>query len=347
VVERSSNQVSDRPVRLGLQSDGTGGVGSLGLDLQTLPQDLPEFALARADRVRVQRGALERAPGPKRLAVLTNNTASRTFGADTKYMKVPAHARLLIPKGGFSVRVSVTAVRSAADGYILSNRQPSQTYGVVWFTLNSAGLLKANVRWASGTTTTLTTSALADGSEQHALLVYDDLAGTLTLYLDGDSAATATPGTGLQPAQTAAIDWYFGVEWNPSAGPAAVVANTHFDGKVDAFTLCAFRGIQITAGSPSLLDTLRKHTFREWPNPALPMVLAHYSFSEATGSVAYDRSAGKNHGTYVGASTSTDPVAISRPVGNFAGTFQRANGARTNLVAAGGQLFYETVRSGN
>ncbi len=193
------------------------------------------------------------------------------------------------------------------------------------------------------TATTLSTAALTDGSTQHGLLVYDDAAGTLTLYLNGTVAAAATPGTGLQPLQTP-VDWYFGVEYDPSA--VGVTANTHFDGKVDAFTLFGFGGVAITSGTPSLLGTLRAHTFREWPNPKEPMVLAHYGFNEASGTVAYDRSDGKNHGLYVGASTSTASVALAYPVGNFVGTFQRANGARTNLVAAGGQLFYEPVRAG-
>lgn len=347
---RSTRQDTDRSVRIGLAPDGTGGLGALGLDLLPREGMISPFALTRAERVRLHTLALTRALGPKRIYVPADNTGSRLFAADTKYAKVTAAAQLLVPKGSWGVHWSFTAVRPAAGktAYLNSNRQNGQAYGVVWATLSDAGLLSVNARWASGTTTTLTTTALTAGAAYHAWLLYDDALGTLTLYVASASvvaSVTSSPGTGLQLNQTAAIDWYFGVEWDPAT--VGVTADTHFDGLLDAFQLRTFRGAQLSAGNPSLLATLKSHIFRQWPNPAEPGVLAQYDFDEASGTTLYDRSRYKNHGTYTGASTASAAVALSRPVGNYVGIFQKANGSRVNLALAGGRLSYETVRTGS
>jgi hypothetical protein len=315
-----------------------------GVDLFLDATALPPDVLSRSENIDLQRGPAARRAGAvkvARLAVQGTNGASRLF-TDTAYGKVAANSALLIPKGGFFVMTHFIAVRGAGTTFINSNRQPSQTYGVVWFTLSSAGVFKANVRWASGSTTILTTAALTNSSTQHALLVYDDVLGTLTLYLNGVVAATDTPGAGLQPAQTAAIDWYFGVEWNPSAGPAAVTAGSAFLGDIDGFALGTLRGLRPSSGSTTFVEKLRRWSVDVWPTPQADFILAHYDFDEASGTTIYDRSRRKNHGTYVGAPAVSTPVAqLSAPVHHI-GRIVRPDGT-FNLVGCWGSLLYQTI----
>jgi hypothetical protein len=63
---------------------------------------------------------------------------------------------------------------------------------------------------------------------------------------------------------------------------------------------------------------------------------------EASGTVMYDRSRNKNHGTYVGTPTVSAPVAqLSAPVHHI-GRIVRPDGT-WNQVGAWGSLFYQQV----
>ncbi|MCI0635573.1 MAG: LamG domain-containing protein [Actinobacteria bacterium] len=347
---RSTRKDGFQTVRIGQTPDGTGGLGSLGVDLQTHPSALSDFALRRGERVRVQDQALSRAPGAKRLQVFTDNTAARTFNDVGKYATMPAlvaGSALFVPAGGFGFRLSFIATRPPTGPAFAWSLKPASAVTYIYrVSLASTGVLTVSWRDTAGTTHTVATSAIDDGATVHLLAVYDAVLGTYTVYIDGTSVGTPETGLAatLKPWAAIGTVGVFGVEKETGA---AVTANSQFVGAIDAFTLFTFSGIRIASGSPALLDTLRKHTFRQWPNPALPYVLCHYDFDEASGSVLYDRSRHKNHGAYTGASTSGASVALAFPVGNYVGTFQGADGRRTNLFAAGGNLQYELIRAGS
>lgn len=354
--ERNSRKTNDKTFRQGLAPDGSGGLGSHGVNL-TPNAMLTAFELVRAERVRVHRGVLERAPGTRRLAVLTNNTGSRTFGADGKYALWPAP---LIPAGGWGFYLhfgadALPAAGSANTAFIVGSRPAGQAYHVFKVTILDGGVgpsgqtVAFSVVWrdSGGATRTVTWDTLVSAitnPSYHLFGIYIPESGTFTVYLNGSSVGTPLTGLAatLKPAQDSGVIWSFGVEKETAA---AVTANTHFDGKTDAFTLFSFPGVRASAGSPSLFDTLLAHSFREWPNPAMPIVIAHFDFSETSGTTLYDRSRKKNAATLTGASTATAAVALSYPVGNYAGVFQKANGQKANLVAAGGSLYFETIRS--
>jgi hypothetical protein len=330
-------------VRIGLAPDGTAGLGSAGVNL-TPGAMLSGYEILRGENVRVQRGNLERRPGAKRLVVLTNNTASRTFGTDAKYA---TFAWPTIPVGGFGVLLHFTATRPAAGktAFIVGARPAGVAWHIFKVSLDENGVATIEWRSSGGVTTTITTAALSNSNPTHLLVVYDATLGTFTAYVNGD--VSGTPATGLAAAlkpDTSAATATFGVEKETGA---AVTADSHFDGPLDAVTIFLFRGLRIASGDPSMLSTLRTHSLRQWPNPALSYVLAHYDLDEASGTVMYDRSRAKNHGAYVGTPSITGSVALAFPVGNFVGVFQKATGPRINLVAAGGTLYYETVRGGS
>ena len=310
------------------------------MDLFSRQGTLSSFALRRGERVRVQDGAISRAKGPKRLAALTNNTHAYTFADDTKYATFSPH---LIPAGGWFAMVHFVATRTANTSWVVGSIPSGQTFNILGVTLTSAGAPAVVWRDSAGTDHTITGAVVADGSTVHMLIVYDAVNGTYKVYINGSSIGTPETGLAstLQPDQST-VTWTLGVK---KITGSAVTANTHFDGAIDSLTLGTLRGVNPTAGSPSMIDTLLAHSLRQWPNPADAKILAHYDLDEAAGSVMYDRSKHKNHGTYVGGPTPGTSVALAFPVGNYIGTFQTALGARTNLASAGGALFYETVRS--
>ena len=336
---------ADKTVRLGLQPDGTGGLGSQGVDLYTRQGQLPDFACRRLENCRVQDGALSRRLGSKRLHAFTNNTGAYTFAATTKYATFTPP---LIPAGGWADLIHFTAVRPSAGntGWVIGSRPSGQAFHVRKVTIDENGAVTSAWTDSGGTARTVTTSAITANAVVHLLSIYDPVAGTYTVFVDGTSSGTPLTGLAstLKPDQTTGVVWTFAVEKQTGS---AVTANSNFDGAVDAYTLFTLRGVQAAQGSPSLVGTLKAHTFRQWPNPAMPMVLAHYPLDETTGSVMYDYSKHRNAGTYVGTPTAGAAKAISFPVGNFCGVFQKANGARVNLCGVGGAAFYETVRSGS
>ena len=315
-----------------------------GVDLFHDATALPPNVFSRSENIDLQRGPASRRAGAVKvaqLAVQGTNGKARLFGADTKYAVITANAALLIPAGGFFLLSHFVVVAGAGTTFILANRQSGQTYGVVWATLSSGRVLDVNVRWSNNTTTTLTTAALTASSTQHLFLIYDDVAGTLTLYLNGAITASASPGAGLQPHQ-AAVDWHVGVEWNPSAGPAAVVAGTAYLGDIDGFTLGSLQGLRPSSGDVTFVETVRRLSANVWPTPQADFIRAHYDFDEASGTVAYDRSRNKNHGTYVGTPTATTPLAqLSAPCHHI-GRIVRPDGEWA-LVGSFGSLLYQKI----
>lgn len=341
---RTTRRESDATVRLAPASDGSGGLGSLGVDLVTKDGLLSDFALRRAERVRVHDGALVRAPGAKRVHVFSGQGRSRTFGTTAKYAIVSEHEALRLPKGGCGFKLSFeSVVGSGATGTLMHGNDVTFTDTPPFYVhQRDNGVLKVFVNWQGGAQSVLTSGVLVDAQTYNLLVVYDPFAGTLSLYLDGDLVDAATGlASDLQPVQTIDMHWLFGV------AEIGGVATQPFIGALDAFTLFSFAGLRVTDGPVPLLDTLRAETFRQWANPRDPMVRAQYDFDETSGTVLYDRSRYGNHGEYVGASTSGAALAHTREIGNFVGVFPAADGSRKNVLGAGGNTYYEAILAGS
>lgn len=320
-------------------------LGARGVDLFTDAAALPADVLSRGEDVSFTRGTADRRKGALKLARLsTGGTtgASHTFGADTKYATFTPP---LIPAGGWAVYLHFVAAWAGAGNtaYIVGSRPSGQSFHVIKVTISDAGVIVLTWRDSAGDTHTVTCTAVADDLEVHLFAIYDAVAGTFTVYING--ASSGTPLTGLastlKPDQTTGVVWTFGVEKETSA---AVTANTHFDGAHDGMTLFTLRGSRPASGTVTLAETLRRQSARVWPCPQHPMVLAHYDMDEASGTVMYDRSGvvPAANGTYVGGPSVTNPVALLSAPTHLIEYVDVPAGA-FNVVGSFGSLFYERV----
>lgn len=317
-------------------------IGAGGVDLFTDPSALDPSVLSRCENVDLSRSTADRRPGAIKLSqVVTTATSGHayTFGADTKYA---TFAPPLIPAGGFAVVLHFEAVRPASGktAYILSSRPTVVAYHVLSVTLSDAGVITVAWRDSSATAHSVACTAVADGLAVHLLAIFDAVAGTFTVYVNGSSSGTPLTGldSTLKPLQTASVTWAFGVEKQTGA---AVTADTHFDGAHDGMTLFTLRGLRPASGTTTMAETLRRHSARAWPSPSQVFILAHYDMDETSGTVMYDRSNQKNHGTYVGTPTVGVPVALVSAPCNYLGTIDVPSG-KANIVAVFGKLFYES-----
>lgn len=339
-------------------------VGSNGLDLNTDPTMLAPGKTRQARNVTKTQGPLARRMGDAKVSFLTDQNSahgSKFFGADTKYA---VFTPPLIGKGGFWVPFHFTAVRPVSGVRTLWSSWVSHaefnSIGVVWATLASTGNFTVFVNWDGGSpiATAITASALTTDAAYHAIIVYDDKAGTLTLYLNGASAGTPVAvGSGLQPRQDAGVNWYVGVSYDPGVG---VSANSGFQGSLDAFGCHTLAGADLTdedttAVPPraSILANILRWNWQDCPCPFADDVLFHYGMDEAaagTGSM-YDSSERQNHGTYFGSPTNAPRVAIRAQNTNFLGTTRLAavgslqNGT-VNVAIAGGDHYYQRLTPG-
>jgi len=321
-----------------------------GLDLFTHESLLNENAARALTNCRFANRALSRRLGARKVAKLTDPGAAITFGTDAKFAAVTAASQLVVPAGGFAVRWSFVVTHAGASNtaFLISSRVTGQSYHVFNATMSDAGVLIVTFyKESDKSAVSITTSALTAATTQHALAIFDAPAGTFTLYLNGVSVGTPVTGIAVteKPVQ-ASTDWYFGVHWNPSAGPAAVVADTHYDGAMDGFCLLTLAGTRPTSGTPTLVSELIRDSLRLWPVPQSRMVLACYDFNDASGTALTDRSRFKNDGVLNGTPTlGGTALALPAVVGQHCGLFEEADGTRTNVVAAGGAMHYETVRA--
>jgi len=324
--------------------------GAGGVDFFTAPALLPPEMLAAGYNLRSSDLGLSRRLGAVKVAQLTSGGASKTFGADTKYATIAAASQLLIPRGGFAIRVSFTAVRPAGGNtaFILSSKPSGAGYNVFKVTLSDAGVPSITFRDDAGNDWTITGTARTAGMPIHLIAIYDAYAGTFTMYINGVSQGTPITNMGalVRPSQTA-TDWFIGVEKETGAG---VTANTHFDGAVDALTLFSLAGTRPSVGTPTLASVLVRHSFRQWPTPQMESVLFNYDMDGTGLSTLPDTSRYENNATVTGVITSTSEVAYASPLGNYVGTYEGAGatdlemGAAYNLAAANGTLYYETIR---
>lgn len=315
-----------------------------------------------ARNVDATRGVYARRLGPAKLAQLEDDRDDRgakVFGAIGKYATFTPPA---IPVGGFIGWWHFRATRDATyTGTLFDSAQAAgPTNRPVYSTLDNAGLYKVTVTWSDGATSVIHVNGLADGSEQHALLVFDAKAGTLTLYLNGDAAGNQITGLSAtaKPWQGVATAWYLGVENNPGTG---ITANSSFKGAIDAIGFMSTAGVDITDEDLtgliprlSLLSVMRARTRIDWPNPADPGLLFHYGLDEdvTLTTVMYDSSDARRHGTYAGPPSNATRVAVRAMNGQYLGTTREAtvNGlsdARVNIAIAGGEHFFEILRIGS
>lgn len=319
-------------------------VGGDGVDLLTRVAALEPTVLSRAENMDFTRGTADRRTGALKLAQVVDPTTagkSRTYAATTKYATFTPP---LIPLGGFAFVRHFVATRPSAGNtaWILASRPAAQTYHVLSITLSDAGVITVTWTDTGGTARTVACTAVDDGLTVHLFAIYDAVAGTFTVYING--ASSGTPLTGLastlQPKQDTGVVWVFGVMKQTGQ---AVTANTNFDGASDGFTLFSLRGTRPASGTTTLAETLRRHSARAWPTPQMKgFVLAHYDEDEPSGTVMYDRSEEKNHGTYVGTPTVSDPVALLSAPCNYIGRIDGPSG-EWNLVGQFGRLFTERL----
>lgn len=231
---------------------------------------------------------------------------------------------------------------SGLTGYIISSRPAAVAWHVFSVTISDAGVIVVTWRDSAGATHTVTCTAVADGTTVNLLAIYDAPGQTFTVYLNGASSGTPLTGldANLMPDQTA-TDWVLGIEKQTGA---AVTTNTFFSGAIDAFRLQSLVGIRPSSGSPSFTDVRRKHALREWPAPDEAGTLAFYDFDNSSVAVLYDASDWKTNGTMSGTPTHSAAVPYASIPGNVVQNVQNPSGRVTNIVAAAGALFYETVR---
>lgn len=319
------------------------GVG--GLDYQTSPALLPPETLAVGENIRFDSGVLSRRLGRRKVYSSSDPCGSKTFGATSKYATIPAASQLELAAGGWALNLHFTAVRPSGGNtaYILSSRVNGQSYHVLSVTLSDAGVITVTVQFTSGGSQSIACDAVDAAATVHLLVVHDAPEGTMTAYVNGAASGTAVTGlsTSDKPVTGSGDDWHIGVHYNPAT--AGVVANTNFDGKVDGMTLFTLAGTRPSGGSPSLTDTLVKHSFRQWPSPWMDFVLACYDFDESSTSSMTDRSRFENTATLTGTPTNTAAVAYSSIPSNYVGFAQFASGRKPNFFASYGRLFYENV----
>jgi len=340
----------DNSQAVSLWSDDEGRSTLDGLDYETNLAKAGPRVLVVGESLRLDQGTVSRKKGAKKPYRFTEVTGSWTFGAVTKYAKIPAASQLEVTEGGHALRFSFTAVWPAAGktAYILASRIAGVAYHAMYATLSDAGVL--TVGWTANSDASdvsVASTALGNGATAHVLAIHDAAAGTYTLYIDG--ASDGTPVTGIavteKPKSGTGEDWYVAVHWNPSAGPAAVVADTHFSGKIDALCLMSLRGKRPADGTPSLITVLRKHTFRQWPTPQMDMVLFCYDFDSDTVTTLIDRSRHKNTCTITGTPTATAAVALASQPTHYVGNIELPSGKKTNVVGIYGSLIFEDTRA--
>lgn len=335
-------------------------IGADGLNLNDDPSMLSPSQMRQARNVDRSHGVYARRIPDAKVSKFTDQLAShgsKVFASDTKYAHFVAPT---IDVGGFVLMWKFTAVRAADVRWLWDSRQTGGDR-VIWSTLDGTnGLYQVYVLWDDATTSTIDVPALPDGSIQHAMLVFDAPAGTLTLYLNGEAQADVITGLSpnLRPCQTNVTPWYVGISYNPAT--ASIASGSGFLGDLDSFVLISTAGIDLTDEDPdaepprlSFLDELRKRYKQDWPNPAAPGVLFYFGLDEDTalGSVMYDSSDRKGHGTYVGTPTNKERIAFRAINGNFVGATRRAalgslTDGRVNVVVMGGQHHYQILRNG-
>lgn len=341
-------------------------IGGEGIVLSTDGAMLSPQAMRQARNIDATSTLYRSRMGDAKIALLEDAAVAygaKVFGDDSKYA---FFAPPLIGLGGFWFKFHLTAVRplSAGTRYILSSwTTAAQTHYVVQMTLTDTGVFTISVEWEGGGTNSLT-ATFDNGASVHGLLVYDAVAGTLSLYVDGDVVdGPDVIGTDKQPRQDANVNWYVGLSFKPGTGPET---NTFFEGAVDEWVCGTFAGmdpededLDLVPPRRSKLWELRRSCWNEWPDKAGDDILFAYGFDEevveddatpGTGPM-FDSSMLYRTGSYKGTPSSAARVARRAQLGQFIGTTRRATvgdlrDGRINMAVAGGQVYYEVLIPG-
>lgn len=334
-MRRSTRNFADRDIRI------EPGRGHLDLNAHETVRD--DLALTRSDNCRMDTFVLRPRLGMRKVHVETDpaeTNGSWALGSDhTTHAIATFASNMLIPEGGFAIHHSFVADREASTAYVLSSRHSAgKDYGPITITLSSAGAITAEWRDSSETAHSITSSTVSDGATVHLWLIFDAVAGTTTLYLDGASSGTALTGLSstLKPMQDS-LDWWFGANHN---GSGSAVSGTGFNGRNDSTYVLAFRGLDPS----SLVTRLRKNCWKEWTNPDSSMVLMHYDWNESSGTTVTDRSRFKSDMTMNGSPSSEAGLVYAADCGQFIDTLHDAGGGKTNVVVLGGRVLSEQVR---
>jgi len=323
--------------------------GSLGLDMITRAYD--ENKLAAAVGVRMEGQHLHRRIGGKQIHRALDDTltdGSWRFTADADYALIPYASQLRIGFGGFGRRLSfkVLGLPPSGAGVVLASRRVGVTHGPHTVYITPGGNLMSEFRDATSTLVQNDCGGVLVNDEVNLLDVLDPIAGTFTSWINGTQAAQAT-GLADDVSPTSTSDPFtLGSEYEPFT--ATHVANTTFNGSIDAFTLFAFAGIDLSAeraNGRSMIDTLVRWSLQTWPNPQSAMVRAHYDLDENSSvSALVDASRYKNDAAFAGTPATAAAVAHPALCGHYVGSVQEANGERYNTVGIRGTVYRERVR---
>lgn len=362
MVRVPTRETSTKPLELKV-------LGADGVNLSDDPSVLPARGLS-ISRNLVLFDGIQRRAGYRKVSKMEDvgeDYGAKVFGSDAKYGYFTPP---LIGLGGFALPFSFTAVRPVSSyrhiwSSWVSHAAVGDT-GVIWATLSSVGNFTILVNWEGGSiiASTITADAVPANSECHALIVYDDEAGTLTLYLNGEVAGTPlVVGSGLQPRQDPGVVWYVGVSYDPGVG---VETGFAFQGALDDLALISLAGVDLTDADAtlepprrSMLDELRRGNFQEVVCPSAGSLLFCYKMDEPITEYAwtpdlgvmYDSSERAQHGVYVGGPTNATRIARRAQNGQFLGTVRRAavgelRDGRVNLAVVGGTVFSERLQRG-
>lgn len=340
-------------------------LGAGGLDQNTEPVLLPLEALVVARNVTEVDGVGRRLGSA--LVAQVDDVAgaqygAKSFGDVTKYALFTPQ---VVPPGSWILKGHTAFVRPATGpGYLISSwTDGSKTNQVITMHLSATGTLTVIVEWNDASTTTLTATGIADMAEKHLMLVYDWIAGTLTLYFNGDEidSASGTPGKLIR--QTADVEWAFGVSFLPGGGGAE--ADSEYEGAMDAFEFYSIVGLDIADEDLELdpprwsfLYEMRRRNWQDDTNPESAMLMWSYGMDEPAvehpdtpdEGPMYDRSQRKNHGTYFGEVGQEPRIARRAQNGQHLGTVRRAalgelRDGTANIAIVGGSVLYEFTKA--
>lgn len=339
----------------GLKQFDIAPIGAAGLDMHTAEAVLAPATLVESRHMRLYGSSARSRRGKRRLATLSNPQTTHgayTFAAG-KWIYAPYHASHNVPVGPWCLKATFTTPTPGANpsghlgvmiaGRELSDGSNTRPFG---FELKSDNTLYGFFTNDSGGAVVECHATVTNGATYDALLAWDPhtSGGKLSMFLDGDLADSeqGVGATARPKVSTGAVIMIGGTSNN---GGVSLVADGAFTGAVDSVTLLSWPGRDMTtarSNGRSLLDTLRRWTRQDWPNPE--EAIFHYGLDEESGTVAYDESDRMNHGTIVGAPTSGAALNYPFHGANYVGVLEKTSRERVLYVVTAGQTYRQVIR---